>query len=61
MTPQKKKDWNPEPFPKPRTFPEGWVGDALDAKEQLDEAAPKDDWKPEPFPEPRMFPWDSGR
>ena len=61
MTPQKKKDWTPEPFPKPRTIPEGWVSDALEANGQPYDATPVDDWKPEPFPKPRMYPWDSGR
>lgn len=62
MTPNKKKDWTPEPFPEPRTIPENWNASALSEKK----ATPKqetndDDWKPEPFPEPRSFPWNSGR
>ena len=30
MTPQKKTEWSPEPFPEPRTFPSGWDGTASD-------------------------------
>ncbi len=62
MTPPKKKDWTPEPFPEPRTIPEGWNASALSEKRETSVQEPRaDDWKPEPFPEPRMFPWDSGR
>jgi len=62
MNPKKKKDWTPEPFPKPRTIPEGWNASALNEKRETPEQETlSDDWKPEPFPEPRMFPWDSGR
>ncbi len=61
MSSQKNLDWTPEPFPEPRTIPEGWVGDALAEKKPSAEILPEDDWKPDPFPEPRMFPWDSHR
>lgn len=54
-------EWIPEPFPEPRTMPEGWHAEALQSKKPAQKVAPDDDWKPEPFPEPRMFPWDSGR
>jgi hypothetical protein len=61
-TPTKPKpDWMPEPFPEPRTIPEGWESTALQDydKNRLPQETPFDDWKPEPFPEPRMLPWDS--
>ncbi len=61
MNPEKKTDWTPEPFPKPRTVPEGWNPDAFENKKPAAEETPADDWKPEPFPEPRSFPWKSGR
>ena len=62
MTPNKNKDWTPEPFPEPRTIPEGWNASALSKKkETVQKETPEDDWKPEPFPEPRMFPWGSDR
>ena len=57
MTPQKKKDWTPEPFPEPRTVPEGWNSAAFEEKEPAAKETPVDDWKPEPFPEPRGLPW----
>ena len=59
MTPEKKKEWTPEPFPKPRTIPENWNASALSEKQTPKEESPEDDWKPDPFPEPRMFPWNS--
>ena len=56
MTPQHTPNWNPEPFPEPRTFPEGWVNDTFSPEKSAPEGA-EDTWKPEPFPEPRTFPW----
>ena len=55
-------DWTPEPFPEPRTMPEGWHAEALQSRKPAPEATPVDEeWKPEPFPEPRTFPWGGGR
>ena len=56
-----KKDWTPEPFPEPRTVPDGWHTEDLGNKKSKDKNAPAEDWKPEPFPKPRTFPWNSGR
>jgi len=66
MTPKDKKDWTPEPFPKPRTFPNGWEGSALTTtngkrgSRDMHDSQPKshedDDWKPEKFPKPRTYP-----
>jgi hypothetical protein len=63
---KKKKDWKPESFPKPRTFPSGWDGWSLMAtnghfqeSENPMEGAKKpgkEDWNPEKFPKPRTFP-----
>jgi len=62
MNPKKNKDWTPEPFPEPRTIPEGWNADAFSEKETTQERdEPVTEWKPDPFPKPRMFPWSSGR
>ncbi len=62
MTPKKKKDWTPDPFPEPRTVPEGWHAEALESKKPVTKKKTADDeWKPEPFPEPRTFPWNSSR
>jgi hypothetical protein len=62
MTPNKNKDWTPEPFPEPRTIPEGWNSSALsDEKSNQENSDAAADWKPDPFPEPRMFPWETGR
>jgi hypothetical protein len=62
MTPKKNQDWTPEPFPEPRTIPEGWNAAAFSQKRAVPEQNdPSDDWKPEAFPEPRFFPWTSGR
>jgi hypothetical protein len=61
MNPKEKKDWNPEPFPEPRTIPEGWNASAFsDEKTASQQDDPGAEWKPDPFPEPRMFPWRSG-
>ena len=55
-----KKDWTPEPFPEPRTIPEGWNASAFSEKEVAPEKDdPKTEWKPDPFPKPRIFPWRS--
>ena len=54
---QPTTEWNPEPFPEPRTMPTGWHGEALSAKKAAPKEAPVKDWKPEPFPEPRGLPW----
>jgi len=51
-------EWEPEPFPEPRTMPEGWHAEALKSRKPTKPEALADDWKPEPFPEPRTFPWD---
>ena len=57
MTPKKNKDWTPEPFPEPRTIPEGWNAAAFsDKKTNRVKEESADEWKPDPFPEPRMFP-----
>ena len=62
MTPQKKTDWTPDPFPEPRTIPEGWDASAFsEDKNKQGQDEPAAEWKPDPFPEPRMFPWSSGR
>ena len=29
MNPKEEKDWTPEPFPEPRTIPEGWNASAF--------------------------------
>jgi hypothetical protein len=62
----KKKDWTPETFPKPRTFPSGWDGWALMATNghHVEDEVAKDeskkteaaDWSPEKFPKPRTHP-----
>ncbi|MBC8505352.1 MAG: hypothetical protein ISR58_04715 [Anaerolineales bacterium] len=57
MTPEEKKEWKPEKFPQPRTFPAEW--DMSGLMETNEENAEKDDdhgWKPEKFPQPRAFP-----
>jgi|APSaa5957512622_1039677.scaffolds.fasta_scaffold499819_1 hypothetical protein len=59
MSNEEKKEWKPETFPQPRTFPKGWHFSALmasdkDKKEAAQEEA--DDWKPETFPQPRTIP-----
>jgi hypothetical protein len=54
---QPQADWTPEPFPEPRTVPEGWHAAAFEEKKPATKEPPADDWKPEPFPEPRSFPW----
>jgi len=62
MSTKKNKDWTPEPFPEPRTIPEGWNPSAFVAKKDTPEKdEPTTEWKPDPFPQPRMFPWDSSR
>jgi hypothetical protein len=62
MTPQKKEDWTPEPFPEPRTIPEGWHAAAfLEKAVKSDGSDSASEWQPDPFPEPRMFPWGSSR
>lgn len=62
MKPQNKNDWTPEPFPEPRTIPEGWDASALSEKKiSPDQNELAADWKPDPFPKPRIFPWRSDR
>ena len=62
MNPEEKKDWKPEPFPEPRTIPEGWNPSAFDDQtSDQDTEDTTEEWKPDPFPEPRSFPWRSGR
>lgn len=62
MSNKEKKDWTPEPFPEPRTIPEGWNADAIVENGSTDNDKSDDtEWKPDPFPEPRSFPWGSGR
>ena len=57
-----KNDWTPEPFPEPRTIPEGWNASVFSEKETSQEKEDStSDWKPDPFPKPRSFPWNSGR
>jgi hypothetical protein len=66
MKPRKKRDWTPETFPQPRTFPSGWDGSALTStngqnrsdEEARPQAADSDSmgWAPEKFPKPRTFP-----
>jgi hypothetical protein len=66
MTPKKKSDWTPDPFPKPQTYPSGWDGSALMStnghqnthKTTGVETESKDvtDWAPEKFPKPHTFP-----
>ncbi len=57
MTPEEKKNWKPEKFPQPRTFPSEWHMPGLMPSNEGDavEGAP-DEWKPEKFPQPRTFP-----
>ena len=55
-----KDDRKPEPFPEPRTIPEGWNASVFTDKDSATENAdPKTEWKPDPFPKPRGFPWRS--
>ena len=66
MKPRKKRDWTPEAFPQPRTFPSGWDGSALtstngqnrsdEETRQQPESSVSKDWTPEKFPKPRTFP-----
>ncbi|MBC8497290.1 MAG: hypothetical protein ISS57_19255 [Anaerolineales bacterium] len=57
MTPEEKKDWKPEKFPEPRTFPSEWYMSGLMAASEKSAAKEEaDEWKPEPFPQPRTFP-----
>ena len=60
MNPQKKNDWKPEPFPEPRTIPEGWNASVISGEETSPEDESHTDWQPDPFPEPRSYPWRSG-
>ena len=57
MTPEEKKDWKPEKFPQPRTFPSEWDMSGLMASSErgVDKEA-AEEWKPESFPQPRTFP-----
>ncbi len=56
MTPE-EKDWKPEKFPQPRTFPAKWnlFGLMTHSDESL-EKEEESEWKPEKFPQPRTFP-----
>jgi len=57
MPPEEKKDWKPEKFPQPRTFPSQWNISglmAVNGKDAANEDA--DEWKPEKFPQPRTIP-----
>jgi len=66
MKKKNKKEWTPEPFPKPRTFPSGWDGRAListngchiEDEEKRESPMVKDapNWRPEKFPKPKTFP-----
>jgi hypothetical protein len=57
MTTEENKDWTPEKFPKPRTFPNGWDFSGLMApNEKVAAQEDVDDWKPETFPKPRTIP-----
>jgi hypothetical protein len=61
MEENKTPEWNPEPFPEPRTIPSGWVTgfeethsqNAVLAALQANNHA---DWQPEAFSQPRTFP-----
>ncbi|MCZ2415916.1 MAG: hypothetical protein LC136_16850 [Burkholderiales bacterium] len=44
-----------EPFPKPNTYPEGWLLDAIPSPAPKRESEPLPDWH-EPFPEPNTYP-----
>ena len=54
-------DWKPEPFPEPRTIPQGWDPSAFDEPNPGHDESSTPDWKPDPFPEPPAFPWDAGK
>ena len=66
MSHKEKKDWTPEPFPKPRTYPKRWDASALtytngkpvNQEQEHPQSSPQDDadWKPEKFPKPRTYP-----
>ncbi len=65
MNPQKKQEWQPEKFPQPQTYPNGWDssaffaanGDAsVDFSEMPDKNEVETDWQPEKFPKPRTYP-----
>jgi hypothetical protein len=66
MSTKKPTDWSPEPFPEPRTFPNGWDGTALtntNGRRESRESGTShkdsdnvDGWMPEKFPKPRTFP-----
>ena len=57
MTPEEKRDWKPEKFPKPRTFPAEWnMSDLINTTDENDEKEDDGGWKPEKFPQPRAFP-----
>ena len=61
-----EKEWTPESFPKPQTFPSGWDGWALNStnghyvneERKLERAECEDEtnWSPEKFPKPKTFP-----
>ncbi len=56
MSPE-EKDWKPEKFPQPRTFPAEWNMSGLMKNENGSAASEDDpDWKPEKFPQPRTIP-----
>ena len=56
MSPE-EKDWKPEKFPKPRTFPDEWnLSDLMPTNDENAEEEDNGGWKPEKFPQPRAFP-----
>ena len=66
MTPQKKNEWSPEPFPEPRTIPSGWDSSALTSSKGSGknkkttparvQTGKTGEWTPEKFPKPRTYP-----
>jgi hypothetical protein len=61
MNPEENHEWKPEPFPEPRTIPEGWNASVISDKGKTQDAPDaENDWQPDPFPEPRSYPWRSG-
>ncbi len=56
MSPE-EKNWKPEKFPQPRTFPAEWNMSDLIVNDNGGAAKDEDsEWKPEKFPQPRTFP-----
>lgn len=53
---EEHKEWSPEKFPQPRTFPKRWDFTGLMAVHEEESTEEEDDWKPETFPQPRTIP-----